>query len=126
MFLWHPDSVTSPKAVDSDAITRAEAAALLGTSESTVTRLRRHGLLVDLGGWPSYSRADVLDVLENPWLDGQGAADILGVSRQRVRELAAEDKVPSHVAATGRRFYRQKQIEVVARARNLRFHGHKL
>lgn len=114
--------MTRPKPVDPDAITLAEAAQLFGMSEVTVTRFRREGLLIRLAGYPSYSRADVQEFIDNPWLNGQQAAKVLGVSRSRVSELARGAKLPAHLTASGRRVYRMRQLEVVANARNVRFH----
>jgi hypothetical protein len=45
---------------------------------------------------------------------------ILGVSHARVSQLAAAEKIPVHVTASGRRMYRQRQLEVVANARRER------
>lgn len=75
------------------------------------------GLLTQLEGYPSYSRADVQEFIDNPWLNGRQAAQILGVSHNRVSQLAAAEKIPVHRTTSGRRVYRQKQLEVVARAR---------
>lgn len=77
---------------------------------------------MDLGAFPTYSLDDVLDVAADPWLDGAQAAKILGVSRTRVAQLAAAERIPSHVSALGRRWYRQRQLEVVANARNRKWH----
>jgi hypothetical protein len=114
------DLMTPRKIRDLDAITPAEAAQLLGMPETSVTRLRREGLLGRLEGYPSYSRADVQGFLDNPWLNGVQAAMILGVSHARVSQLAAAEKILVHVTASGRRMYRQRQLEVVANARRAR------
>jgi hypothetical protein len=114
--------VTPRKPVDPDAITRGEAAALMGLTEMRVTHLRRLGLLKALPGYPSYSRSNVEEFISNPWIDGRQAASILGVSRTRVNQLAQAERIPYRVLASGRRVYRQRQIEVVANARNVRFH----
>lgn len=115
--------MTPRKPRDPDAITLEEAAALLGLTPFRVTRLRREGLLVRLEGHPTYSRSDVQEYLENPWLTGVQAAIILGVSHARVSQLAAAERIPAHVLPSGRRVYRQRQLEVVARARSLRRDG---
>jgi predicted XRE-type DNA-binding protein len=107
--------------VNPDAITLAQAAALLGISELRVSRLRREGLLVRLDGYPSYSRSDVQQYLDDPWLSGRQAAVILGVSHVRVSQLANEERIPVHRSRSGRRIYRQRQLEVVANARRARF-----
>lgn len=115
-------NVTPRKTRDPDAITRKTAAGLLGISEIQITRLRRDGLLIRLAGVPNYSRADVQAFIDNPWLTNDQAAQILGVSRSRVSQLAAAELIPTHRTTTGRRVYRLHQIEVVANARNTRFH----
>jgi predicted site-specific integrase-resolvase len=112
--------MTPRKPRNPDAITLAEAAELLGMPETTVTRFRREGLLIQLEGYPSYSRADVQEFVDNPWLNGVQAAMIPGISHARVSQLAASEKIPVHVTASGRRMYRQRQLEVVANARRRR------
>jgi hypothetical protein len=115
------DVVTPRKSVDPDAITLNKAARMLGMSEIQVSRLRREGLLIRLPGLPSYSRADVEEFIDNPWLIGRQAAMILGVSHNRVSQLAAAEKIPTHFTRSGKRVYRQRQLEVVANARRERF-----
>ncbi|MEV7395691.1 hypothetical protein [Aeromicrobium sp. NPDC092404] len=112
--------MTPRKPRDPDAITLAQAAELLRLSEIRVTRLRREGLLIQLSGYPSYSRSDIEEFLDNPWLNGVQAASILGVSHHRVSQLAAADRIPAHRTASGKRIYRLRQIEVVANARKQR------
>ena len=56
---------------------------MLGLSEVTVSRLRREGLLIQLDGYPSYSRTDVQEFIDNPWLNGRQAALVV-MSRQVV------------------------------------------
>jgi excisionase family DNA binding protein len=118
--------MTAPKPRDPDAITLVEAAKLLSISTHRVTQLRRDGLLLRLPGYPSYSRADVENLIDNPWLNGSQAAEVLGVSRTRVYQLADSEKIPVHHTASGRRVYRLRQLEVVAHARRVRFADGKL
>jgi hypothetical protein len=106
-----------------DAITLAEAAHLLRLSEIRVSALRREGLLTRLDGYPSYSRADVQEFIDNPWLNGAQAALLLGVTRTRVSQLAGAEKIPVHHTTSGRRVYRLRQLEVGANARRAKFHG---
>lgn len=94
---------------------------MLGLSTLRVTRLRREGLLVRLKGYPSYSRLDVEAFVDNPWLNGRQAAVVLGVSHNRVSQLAAEERIPVHHTTSGHRAYRMKQLTVVANARATRF-----
>lgn len=104
---------------DPDAITCAEASAILGRPERTVARYRREGLLVESwGGLRLYSRFEALRFLENPWPNGRQAAGILGISHNRVSQLAAAERIPAHLTRSGKRVYRKSQIEVVANARN--------
>jgi excisionase family DNA binding protein len=119
-------SMTAPKLRDPDAITLAEAAAMLNTTTHRVTHLRRDGLLIRLSGYPSYSRADVLKLIDDPWLTGVQAAVLLGVSRTRVYQLADAEKIPSHQTSSGRRVYRLRQLEVVANARRVKFRGEEI
>jgi excisionase family DNA binding protein len=50
------------------------------------------------------------------WLSGVEAAQVLGLSRQRVQRLAVQGRLP-FVEHKGRRFYRRHQLEVIANAR---------
>jgi excisionase family DNA binding protein len=115
--------MTAPKPRNPDAITLAEAAAMLNTTTHRVTQLRRNGLLICLDGYPSFSRADVQKFIDNPWLTGSQAAAVLGVSRTRVYQLADAGKIPAHQTSSGRSVYRLRQLEVVAHARRVRFRG---
>jgi hypothetical protein len=117
-------SVTPKKRVDPDAITLEQAASMLTLSTLQVTRLRREGLLIRLHGYPSYSRRDVQKFIDDPWLNGAQAALVLGVSHTRVSQLAAEERIPVHRTASGRRVYRLHQLEVVANARRVRRQGY--
>lgn len=120
MFSGMLERVTPRKPVDPDAITLAQAATLLGLTEIRVTRLRREGLLIRLEGYPSYSRTDIQEFIDNPWLNGRQAAQILGISHNRVSQLAAVEKIPVHRTTSGRRVYRQRQLEVVINDRGAR------
>lgn len=115
--------MTPRKHRDPDAITLTDAASMLGLPEVTVTRLRREGLLSRLPGYPSYSRSDVREFIDNPWLNGRQAALVLGVSHNRVSQLAADGKIPVHRTESGKRIYRLRELEVTAVARNLEFHS---
>jgi DNA-binding transcriptional MerR regulator len=109
---------------DPDAITRSEAAVLLGVSVDTVRRMRGRGLLVgDLGPQHLYSRSEIEAFIADPWLTGAAAAKILGVGRTRVSQLASDDKIPFRLTTSGRRVYRESQTRVVANARHARREG---
>ena len=114
--------MTPRKPRNPDAITLAEAAQLLGMSEIRVSAFRRDGLLLRLEGYRSYSRADVQEFIDNPWINCSQAAVVLGVSRTRVSQLADDEKIPVHHTRAGHRVFRLKQLEVVANARALKFH----
>lgn len=49
------------------------------------------------------------------WVTGQGAADVLGVSRAWLGQLARADRVPYIQVPNGRRLYRRRQLEVMSR-----------
>jgi DNA-binding transcriptional MerR regulator len=117
------DQMTKAKVANPDAITRREAARLLGVSESQVRRYRRDGLLGCLDGYPSYSRSQVKSIMDDAWLSGREASKVLGVSHVRVSQLAAADRIPSYVAPSGRRYYRSAQLTTVANARRARQQG---
>lgn len=115
------------KPVNSDAITQSEAAKILGVPISTVERLIRHGILHRVAGqFPSMSKTEVEEHARNPqpseWVTGTEAAHILGLSKTRVWQLALKDLLPFEYAASGRRRYRRAQIEVISRARQIRWH----
>jgi hypothetical protein len=59
---------------------------------------------------------------ESYWATGQDAADLLGVGRQRLQQLADADRVPFVRAHDGVRLYRRGQLETVANARDARWH----
>jgi hypothetical protein len=48
---------------------------------------------------------------------------ILAVSHTLISQPATAEKTPVHVTASGRRMYRQRQLEVVANARSTRALG---
>lgn len=119
--------MTPRKPVNPDAITQPEAANILGAPISTVQRLIRHGVLHRVPGqFPSLSKTEVEERLRNPqpseWVTGNEAARILGLSKTRVWQLALKDLLPWEYAASGRRRYRRAQIEVISRARQIRWH----
>jgi hypothetical protein len=77
-----------------------------------VKRLRREGLLVEATGPQRlYSRREVEYSLADPWINASQVAAILVVSRARVRQLGAGDKLPYHVTATGRRVFRARRYK---------------
>jgi excisionase family DNA binding protein len=114
-------------------LTAAEAATVLGCSVNHVYRMARQGRLPRSGArgtWAGFD-ADVVErvslerlhrrtLVGHPWwADVAEAATVLGVSRERVRQLAAQGRVPA-VRHQGRWLFRRHQLEVVANARNAR------
>lgn len=119
--------VTPRKPANPDAISRPEAANILGVPMSVVKILIRQGVLHRVPGqFPSLSKAQVEERARNPqsseWVTGTEAAHILGLSTTRVWQLALKDRLPFEYATSGRRRYRRAQIEVISRARQIRWH----
>ena len=56
------------------------------------------------------------------WITGQRAADVLGVNVARLNQLATGGKLPYENHRDGTRLYRREQLEVVAQARDARWH----
>jgi excisionase family DNA binding protein len=109
-------------------ISDAEVAEILGVRELSVSRLVGRGVPHK----PAKGRNRALDRVEverialeryrpsHPyWLTTREAADFLGVTRERVRQLAVDDRLPC-VVHDGRRYYRRHQVEVIANARQAR------
>ncbi len=118
-------------------VTLDEAALILGCSRSTVRRHIAAGRLRSAGRYEhrSLSRADVealamqvyrwrrhLDDVEGYWLTAGRAADVLAVNVTRLNQLVAADLLPYVVHSDGTRLYRRQQLEVVATARDARWH----
>jgi hypothetical protein len=54
------------------------------------------------------------------WIKARQAADILGITPRRVRQLANLDRLP-YVRLRGQYHFRQRQVEVIANARQRRW-----
>jgi DNA-binding transcriptional MerR regulator len=115
--------MTPRKVPNPDAITIEEASKISGLSIHVLRRFRREGLLSRLQGRTTYSRVEVQQLVDDPWLSGVQAAELLGVSHVRVSQLANRDKIPVHLTNSGQRVYRRSQLEVVANARDARKFG---
>jgi hypothetical protein len=114
----------SPRKVpDPDAITVEEASVIAGLPVEVVRRFRREGFFTRLPGRTTYSRREAEQFARDPWLSGVEAAVVLGVSHARVTQLARVDKIPYRAGASGKRFYKRSQLEVVANARDARKFG---
>jgi excisionase family DNA binding protein len=115
------------KTWDPDWITYSEAAELLDVHKSVVERLIRIGDLPRATDRPTrkLSRRAVLTYREEQahWLNTRQAAEVLGVVRQRVTQLADAERLPYEVMSNGKRRYRLAQVQVIANARRLRWHG---
>ena len=116
--------MTSPKTRDSDWITRAEAAEILGISVGRVARLIRDGYLAQADR-PTrrLSKAEVKTLIDDEmvWVNTRQAAEILGVNRQRVDQLVDKGFLPHEQGSNGRRRYRRAQVVVIANARRARW-----
>jgi hypothetical protein len=130
--LRQPRATPAPSA---DQVTLEQAAAILGcdvaaTRQLVTTTTTRHG---DLCRDDALTRSAVEDLatevyswrlhLDAPdvyWVTGQRAARILGVSRARLGQLAAESRVPFVRHQDGTRLYRRHQLEILAANGTLR------
>jgi predicted site-specific integrase-resolvase len=112
--------VTRRKRLNPDAISIDEASTITGLSTEVLRRFRREGLLSRLQGRTTYSRREAQAIADDTWLSGVQAAQILGISHVRVSQLANAEKIPVHLTSSGKRIYRQRQIQVVANARSIR------
>jgi predicted site-specific integrase-resolvase len=119
-----------------DCISLTDAAEILGCSRATV---RRHILAGRLESGdrdePGSMSRDAVEQLarrsydwrkrlhddQSYWLTGQRAADVLGVNRARLNQLADRGFVPYVTHDDGTRLYRREQLEVVANARQARW-----
>ena len=119
--------MTAKKPTNPDAMTRHEAAEILGVSIAQIPKLIRDGLLDRVKGQhPSLSRAQVEEQARNPrpteWVNVTEAALILDLSRTRVGQMSDKDLLPFEIAVSGRRRFRRTQVEVISRARQIRWH----
>ncbi len=120
-----------------DAVTLHEAARILGVARSTVQEWVIAGRLSTRGTSGAHrrlSRADVealalelydwrshADDPESYWLNSHQAADLLGISRQRLGQLGDKDFVPFVGHRDGVRLYRREQLLTIANAREARW-----
>jgi excisionase family DNA binding protein len=111
-------------------LSSAEAARILGVRANSVDRWVSRGVLpkavkrqrrgldltdVELLALQRYTPG-------HPWFTtNREAAQILGVSRSRVNQLVNAGRLP-FVEYQGRRYFRRQQIQVIANARNARWH----
>ena len=108
----------------------AQAAEVLGVHPGTVAKMVSQGRLTKACKHQRQG-LDLRDVEElalerwrrpgHPyWVTTREAAEILGVSATRVRQLVRRDLLPS-VERQGRLFFRRPQVQVVANARQARW-----
>ena len=107
----------------------AEAAEILGIHELSVSRLVRRGILRKSAPHQriGLDRADVERLAleryackDHPyWTTTAGAAEILGVTQRRVRQLVHRGFLPA-VQHEGRWYFRRHQVAVIANARESR------
>ena len=120
-----------------DPVTLDEPGADSVCVRSTVRRLIASGELppADRYRHRQLARADVealalrtyrwrqhLSDVEPYWLTGQRAAGVLGVNVTRLNALARRGFIPYETHADGTRLYRREQLEVIAMAREARWH----
>lgn len=114
-----------------DPVTFDEAARILGVARSTVQRMVLDCRLTSYGQANTHHRLSQGEVeslatriyqwwehvhdADSYWVTGAQAASVLGVSRQRVQQLAAADRLPFVGHETGTRLFRRSQLEVLAR-----------
>ena len=119
---------------DANAVDRAEAARILATGVWTVDRMIRRGELTPARRYATAQlpreQVEHVALTTRParylaaggyWVTRAGAAGILGVSGRRVGQLADADRLPYVVHSSGQRLFRRAQLEVVGRARRVRF-----
>ena len=116
--------MTPKQSRDPDAITRAEACTILNASQKQLERLIRDGYLTRASrSSRRLSRREVesLATQRSEWLNARQVADILGVNKSRVGQLADKGFLPYEREPNGRRRYLRSQIEVIANARRARW-----
>lgn len=73
------------------------------------------------------SRRLVEEHLQNPpvseWVSLTEAAEILALSKSRAGQLADNGLLPFETGPNGRRRFRRQQVEVISRARQVRWHS---
>ena len=119
--------MTAKKPPNLDAMSHREAAEMLGTSVKQIPKLIRDGLLHRVEGqYPSLSRGQVEEQARNPrpteWVNVTEAAQILSLSKTRVGQISNKGLLPFETTGSGRRRYRRTQVEVISRARQIRWH----
>ena len=111
-------------------ITTSDAAEILGVSKNAVYKLVSRGTLVKDSPYAraQLDRCAVEDIalervrrgVRNPyWATCEEAAELLGVTQRRVRQLATKERIPGRLHR-GRWYFRRRQLEVVAHARDSR------
>lgn len=128
-----PSPAARPASIGLEYVGLAEAAQILGCPASTVWRYFDAGRLTRRKhkGLDACWRADVEALasevyawrrhLEEPdsyWVTGQRAADVLGVSRSRLGQLAAAHRLAHVRHQDGTRLYRRHRLE--SQAKDLR------
>jgi excisionase family DNA binding protein len=121
---------SGPSQRPNQGLSAAEAARILGVRASTVHQWVAKGVLPKSVKWQRYglNRTDVENLAPqrytpgHPWFaTNREAAQMLGVSRERVKQLVDAGRLPC-VEYRGHRYFRRQQIQVVANARNARWH----
>ena len=114
--------VRDPPSVTSQRVTTFDAAHILGCSpgeaKALLARPRRLTLAkVEAFALEHYSWRRHTHDPESYWVTVSQAAELRGVSIQRVKQLLDKDFLPYSVHKTGTRLMRREQLETVANAR---------
>jgi hypothetical protein len=97
-------------------LSQQQACELLSVTMGRLEQMRQDGLL------PSLALEDVLRTREQQWIPASEVAAILGVNRARVGQLVDAGRLPPPFQAIpgGKRWFRKRQVEVIANARESR------
>lgn len=133
-----PGPADADKTRPVDPVTLAQAARILGCSRSTVRRHFLAARLVSHDGRYEHrtlSRAEDetlalelydwrrhVDDPESYWLTSHQAAEMLGISRQRLGQVGDKGFLPFVRHRDGVRLYRREQLVTIANARPARWH----
>ncbi|MDX6297918.1 MAG: hypothetical protein QOI51_1775 [Nocardioidaceae bacterium] len=121
-----PSPAGRPASIGLEHVGLAEAAQILGCSVSTVRRYLDAGRLTrrQYNGQDAFWRGDVealasevyawrrhLEESDSYWVTGQQAADVLGVSRSRLGQLAIAHRLAHVQHQDGTRLYPRHRLE---------------
>lgn len=114
-----PGEAVDPAVARSEALTRAEAAWVLGCSPDEVSQLLNGGPRsresVEQLAAEHYRWRRHVDNPESYWVTLKQASAILGVSTQRLKQLLDSGEVPCVVHRDGVRLMRREELDAAAR-----------